>query len=131
MLIVSWSSVWWLFHYLPKSLLSSVSPIATGYNRFCAVEFRDSGAVSYLVVCVYMPAFVDSSSHLGYLNTLGELQGFIDAQQFHMLIIVGDFNVDFDRQGPLVPLLLEFMSENCLVASDVSYLLPELCLFYL
>ena len=38
-----------------------------------------------------------------------------------MLIIVGDFNVDFDRQGPLVPLLLEFMSENCLVASDLSY----------
>ena len=38
-----------------------------------------------------------------------------------MLIIVGDFNVDFDRQGPLVPLLLEFMSENCLVASDMSY----------
>ena len=68
-----------------------------------------------------MPAFVDSSSHLEYLNTLGELQGFIDAQQFDMLIIVGDFNVDFDRQGPLVPLLLEFMSENCLVASDLSY----------
>ena len=78
--------------------LYSVSPIATGSNRFCAVEFRDSGAVSYLVVCVYMPAFVDSSSHLEYLNTLGELQGFIDAQQFDMLIIVGDFNVDFDRQ---------------------------------
>ena len=36
-----------------KSLLSSVSPIETGSNRFCAVEFRDSGAVSYLVVCVY------------------------------------------------------------------------------
>ena len=68
-----------------------------------------------------MPTFVDSSSHLEYLNTLGELQGFIDAQQFDMLIIVGDFNVDFDRQGPLVPLLLEFMSENCLVASDLSY----------
>ena len=68
-----------------KSLLSSVSPIATGSNRFCAVEFRDSGAVSYLVVCVYMPVFVDSSSHLEYLNTLGELQGFIDAQQFDMI----------------------------------------------
>ena len=101
-------------------MLSSVSPIATGSNRFCAVEFRDSGAVSYLVVCVYMPAFVDSSSHMEYLNTVGELQGFIDAQQFDMLIIVGDCGF-WLKQGPLVPLLLEFMSENCLVASDLSY----------
>ena len=94
-----------------KSLLSSVSPIATGSN-LSVLWSLGTLVLSHTWLCVYMPAFVDSSSHLEYLNTLGELQGFIDAQQFDMLIIVGDFNVDFDRQGPLVPLLLEFMSEN-------------------
>ena len=39
----------------------------------------------YLAVCVYMPGFVDSSSYLEYMNTIGELQGFIDSQQFDVL----------------------------------------------
>ena len=48
-------------------------------------------------------------------------QGFIDAQQFDVLLIVGDFNVDFDRQGQHIPLLLAFMAENNLVASYLFY----------
>ena len=103
-----------------KSLLSSVSPVVTCSSRFCAVKIVDSNAISYLVVCVYMPGYINSSSHLDYLNTIGELQGFLDVQNY-VLIIIGDFNVDFDRRGPLASLLLVFMADNHLVASDLSY----------
>ena len=74
-----------------KSLLSSISSVVTNSNRFCAVKIVDGGARSYLMVCVYMPSLIDSSSHLDYLNTIGELQGFIDIQEFDMLLVVGDF----------------------------------------
>ena len=73
-----------------KSLLSSICPIVIGSKRFCALKICDSGTVSYLVVCVYMPGFVDSSSYLEYLNTIGELQGYIDSQQFDVLLVVSE-----------------------------------------
>ena len=104
-----------------KSLLSSISSVVTNSNRFCAVKIVDGGARSYLMVCVYTPSLIDSSSHLDYLNTIGELQGFIDVQEFDMLLVVGDFNVDFNRSSSLTSLLLDFMDDNNLVASDLSY----------
>ena len=73
------------------------------------------------MVCVHMPSLIDSSSHLDYLNTIGELQGFIDVQEFDMFLVVGDFNVDFNRSSSLTSLLLDFMDDNNLVASDLSY----------
>ena len=39
-----------------------------------------------------------ASSVSDFLHTLGDLEGFIDTQ---CTIVVGDFNVDFDRDGPL------------------------------
>ena len=68
-----------------------------------------------------MPCFIDSSSHLEYLNSIGELQGFVDVQNFDMLLVAGDFNVDFIRQGPLTSLLLDFMADNKLIAADLPY----------
>ena len=37
------------------------------------------------------------------------------------ILIVGDFNVDFDRGGSLAELLVEFMSEMNLSACDLSF----------
>ena len=50
-------------------------------------------------MCSYMPAESHSSSFCEYLNTLGEVKGFIDSLQCDNNIIVGDFNADFDRDG--------------------------------
>ena len=36
------------------------------------------------------------------------------------MLIVGDFNVDFDRRDQLCSILSEFMSENSLCACDLS-----------
>jgi hypothetical protein len=102
-------------------IATSVSPVVTCSSRFCAVKIVDSNTISYLVVCVYMPGYINSSSHIDYLNTIGELKGFLDVHNYDVLLIVGDFNVDFDRRGPLASLLLEFMADNHLVASDLSY----------
>ena len=48
-----------------------------------------------------MPAECRSSFFSDYLNTLGEIEGFIDTQQCDVNLLVGDFNVDFDRGGML------------------------------
>jgi len=50
------------------------------------------------LVCVYLP--YDNgllSGHLDFQEALGELDGFLVAQDFDSLAIVGDFNVDFCR----------------------------------
>ena len=48
-----------------------------------------------------MPTYYGASSVSAYNYTLGELEGFIDTQCCDVTIVVGDFNVDFDRDGPL------------------------------
>ena len=50
---------------------------------------------------IYMPYDSSSSSFTDYLNTLGEIHGLIDANPHSGVFLVGDFNVDFDRSGPL------------------------------
>ena len=46
-----------------------------------------------------MPAESHCSSYGEYLNTLGEVEGFINSMQCDNNIIVGDFNADFDHGG--------------------------------
>ena len=60
---------------------------------------------------VYMPYDSSSSSFTDYLNTLGEIHGLINANPYSGVFLVGDFNVDFDRSGPLTKLLSDFMLE--------------------
>ena len=55
-----------------KSLSSFITPLDSCSDRFCAIKVCDSGGLSILMICVYMP--FDS-----YLNTLGEVEGFIDS----------------------------------------------------
>ena len=49
--------------------------------------------------------------------TLGELEGFIESQHCDSTLVAGDFNVDFDRGGPLASLLEDFASDQNFVAS--------------
>ena len=63
-----------------------------------------------------MPADAQSAFN-EYLNTLGELEGFRESQQ---CILVGDFNVDFDRGGALAKLLVNFLSELNMCACGMS-----------
>ena len=73
------------------------------------------------MISVYMPAECAPSHFSDYLNTLGEIEGFIDSQQCDNIVLAGDFNVDFDRGGSLADILLDFISDLDLVASDLSY----------
>ena len=104
-----------------KSLSLSVTPVHSCSNRFCGIKVCDSSGLSYLLICVYMPIDYGSTSYSDYLNTLGELEGFIVSHSCDANIVVGDFNVDFDRGGHLASLLLDFMANLDLVASDLSF----------
>ena len=84
-----------------KSLSLSVTPLHSCSNCFCGLKICDSSGVSYLLICVYMPSDCGIASYSEYLNTLGELDGFIFSHSCDVNIVVGDFNVDFDRGGHL------------------------------
>ena len=56
-----------------KSLSSSITPLCTNSNRFCAVKLREFSGSSVLLVSVYLPSDNVVSSFSDYLNTLGEL----------------------------------------------------------
>ena len=91
-------------------------------NAFVVLKFSILySGLSHLLISLYMPAACHSSSFVDYLNTLGELQGFLESQQCDVNILVGDFNVDFDRCSSLTRLLRDFMSEMSLHACDLSF----------
>ena len=54
-----------------------------------------------------------------YLESLGELKGFIDSQVFDNIIIAGDFNVDFNHHSTSSEYLIRFMDDLQLCAVDV------------
>ena len=64
-----------------NSLSSCVTPLHSHSNRFCAVKLCDLSGSSVLLISVYMPSDNTPTSFVNYLNTLGELEGFIDSQQ--------------------------------------------------
>ena len=103
-----------------KSLSPYVKTLHTGLNRFCSIKLCDSVGTSFLLICVYLPTDFQSS-FTDYLNTLGELEGFIDSQSFDHIFISGDFNVDFDRGGDNAQLLWNFMDNYYLVAADLNF----------
>ena len=61
-----------------KFLLPYVKILNTYSKRFCAIELSGSSD-SFLIICVYLPSECAPSSS-DYLNTLGELDGFIESQ---------------------------------------------------
>ena len=76
-----------------------------------------------LLVCVYLP-FDNGlySGHFEFQETLDQLEGFIDSQDYAMLAVVGDFNVDFsctDRRHTND--LLQFIHTNSLIAKDLDF----------
>ena len=79
-----------------------------------AVKLREFSGSSVLLVSVYLPSDSPVSSFSDYLNTLRELEGFIESQHCDFTLVAGDFNVDFDRGGPLASLLEDFASEQIL-----------------
>ena len=55
-----------------------------------------------------MPGDHNHNAFDAYLNILGELEGFIDSYDFGICLLVGDFIVDFGRDGCLKDLLADF-----------------------
>ena len=84
-----------LYSYIRSSLSSSITPLHSISNGFCALKVKDQLGLSILLVCVYMP----SSDIADYQGTLGALEGFIESYQCDINVILGDFNVDFSRQS--------------------------------
>ena len=104
-----------------KSLASCITALGSCSNGFCGVKFNCSSGLSMLLVCVYMPSSSSPSSFSEYLNTLGELDGFIHSYHSDVVVIVGDFNVDFDRCCQLTNLLCDFMSDHSLCSCDLLF----------
>ena len=77
--------------------------------------------MSVLIVCAYMPGVHNQNSFDTYLSVLGELEGFLCSHNYDLCLLVGDFNVDFDRDDSLKDLLVDFMLEFDSCACDLSF----------
>ena len=51
------------------------------------------------MISLYMPSECRHSYFTEYLNTLGELEGLIETEKCDVNMLIGDFNVDFCRDG--------------------------------
>ena len=78
--------------------------------------------LTYLSVCTCLHIIL----LIHVINTLG---GFITSHACDVNVIVGDFNVDFDRGGPLAKLLNDFILEFGLLACDLNFR-PSVCYTY-
>ena len=82
--------------FFRKSFSSLISVCHVSSRRFCALRFTIPDCLTLLLICVYLP-FDNGlySGHFELQETLDQLEGFIDSQDYDMLAVVGDFNVDF------------------------------------
>ena len=85
------------------------------------MEVTRSSSSPFYYALLYMPSECRHSYFTEYLNTLGELEGLIETEKCDVNMLIGDFNVDFCRDGCLSRLLLDFMSELDLCACDLSF----------
>ena len=69
-----------------------------------------------LYASVLLPVFFPK-----YLNTLGEMEGFISSHCCDVVVNVGELNVDFDHCCPHASLSDDFMSDHSLCLSDLSF----------
>ena len=97
------------------------TPLDTCSDRFCVIKLCDLSGLSHLLINVYMPTDCGPTSYSDYLNVLGELEGFVHSQNCNVVIVAGDFNVDFDRGGQHAKLLDDFMAELKLYACDLNF----------
>ena len=103
------------------SLSPSITPLQSPSNRFCALKLQDKSGFSVLLINVYMPSSCQPSFLCNYLDILGAIEGFVDSHQCDVIVIVGDFNVDFSRDSASVHLLCSFMSSLGLIACDLAF----------
>ena len=76
-----------------KTLLPCVTPLSTHSKRFCAIRMSDPSGSSTLLICVYLPSKSITSCYNEYINTLGEIEGFVGSQEYDHIVVAGDFNV--------------------------------------
>ena len=70
-----------------KTLSLTVSPLSLSSNRLYAIRINTHSGKSYLFLNVYMPYEGNVSSFSDYLNTLGEIQGVIDANPHSEILL--------------------------------------------
>ena len=72
--------------------------------------------VNLCIICL-LPRLLHCNE---YLNTLGELDGFIHSNPCDVVVIV-DFNVDLDQCNQITSLLCDFMSDHGLCSCDLLF----------
>ena len=77
--------------------------------RFIENPFCLSSHLLILALISFVPGEHNQSPFDAYLSILGELEGFIDSHDSDVCLVIGDFNVDFNRNS----CLKEFFLSEC------------------
>ena len=73
-------------------------------------------------MCIFAIRYRPFLQGFKYQEALGELEGFLDSQDYDSLAIVGDFSMDFGRSARQhLSDLIQFMDANDLLAKDLDF----------
>ena len=80
-----------------KSLGMCITPLISCSDRFCGVKLCDSSGLSFLIVCVYMPAQCSSTSTDEYLNTLVSWKDLFQLSNVMLILQVNEKSYELKR----------------------------------
>ena len=95
-----------------KSAINAViRPLVCISKRICGIQVCLKG-VNFLVINVYMPCSPDSKkeSKEEFIDIIAEILSLCRSYDCENIIIGGDFNIDFNRNGKCKELLCDFIS---------------------
>ena len=116
------------FAIFVKNYLNFQVSLECENDNFCLAKMQNDAYIFYLIN-VYMPCDTRSNqSVVLYENTLGAIQSLLNELDSINLVLVGDFNADWNRGG-MWNYLSTFIEENSLVVNDLS--LPSNSFTYL
>ena len=102
-----------------KTLDNFISQIKTECDWMCGISVKSSDR-EFVLLCVYLP--YESPHNVDeYINCLAALETCIQEVNTATVYIVGDFNVDFQRNAHCTTLLRDFVSTNDLIISDCVF----------
>lgn len=112
-----------------KNIVFEVSPVNLPLqsNRMCAVTIRFPNGVFILIINVYMPCDFVPDNQPKFSEALDDISVLVNSQDFHYVLIGGDYNTDFRRVTQNTLALSDFIGTESLckginyVNSNVSY----------
>ena len=96
------------------SLSHRVTPLKLNHKRLCGITIQGTVGVKTLILCVYMPNdnYHATNVNPDFDNVLDMIENIMNAENYHGILLCGDWNTDFKRSNAQSKSLSEFLCRN-------------------